>query len=59
MLLFGFQDSAVQDNFAKWEALLQKGTMISASLLHIGGVFTGRDHSQRWREGFANCGKFG
>lgn len=35
MLLSGFQDIAVQDNFAKCEAMVQKGTLISASLLHI------------------------
>lgn len=48
MLLFAFQDIAVQGSFAKWEALVQKGVLISASLLHVGVVFTGLDHSQRW-----------
>jgi len=59
MLLFGFQDIAVQSNFEKREAFLQKSTLISTSLLCIGGVFTGLDHSQRWWEGAASCVEFG
>lgn len=35
MLLSGFQDIAVQGNFAKCEAMVQKDSLISASLLHI------------------------
>lgn len=46
MLLFGFQGIAVKGNFAEWEALVQKDTMISATLLCMNGVFTGLDHSQ-------------
>lgn len=35
MLLSGFQDIEVQGNFAKCEAMVQKNTLISASILHI------------------------
>lgn len=28
MFLFGFQDIAIQNNFAKWKALVQKGTLL-------------------------------
>lgn len=59
MLLFGLQDIAVKAKFAKWEALVQNGTFISACLLYTGGVFSGLSHSQRWWDTFVNCGKFG